>query len=380
MGAGFKNLAAYLSLLSVPPARRRIVVYSEGEGSWPHLGPVLQSLLQGFDGEVAYVSSSSEDPGIALDHPRLHRHVIGDAAVRTMFFSGLHADLVLMTMPDLQTFHIKRSAKVGCYAYLHHSLVSSHMAYRAGAFDHFDAVLCAGPHHEAELRAIEEKSGLKAKLLLRHGYGRLDAIRAVADADLRSARHPMLLVAPSWGPKGLIEAYSEELLAGLEKCTWQVVVRPHPQTLKLAPEAINRVRKWCSKQPAQRILETGVADHDSLRRADVMLSDWSGAAFDYALGLERPVLFVDVPRKVNNPDYARIGLEPIEVFGRKQIGCVITTRELANLQPHLDTLRADSAARVVAIREFRERWVFNVGRSAEVGAEALLQLLRSPRP
>jgi len=380
VGSGFTNLAAYLSFLSVPPARRRIVVYSEGEGSWPHLGPVLQSLLQGFDGEVAYVSSSSEDPGIALDHPSLHRHVIGDTAVRTMFFSGLQADLVLMTMPDLQTFHIKRSAKVRFYVYLHHSLVSSHMAYRAGAFDHFDAVLCAGPHHEAELRAIEEKSGLKAKLLLRHGYGRLDAIRAVADADLRSARHPMLLVAPSWGAKGLIEAYSEELLAGLEKCTWQVVVRPHPQTLKLAPEAINRVHKWCSKQPAQRILETGVACHDSLRRADVMLSDWSGAAFDYALGLERPVLFVDVPRKVNNPEYARIGLEPIEVFAREQIGRVITTRELANLQLHLDTLRADSAVRVVAIRTFRERWVFNVGRSAEAGAEALIQLLRAPRP
>ena len=375
MGSGLANFASYLRFLSVPPTRRRIVIYSEGAASWPHLGPVLEALLQCFEGEMAYVSSSAEDPGIKLDHPNLHRHVIGDAAVRTIFFSGLQADLVLMTMPDLHTFHIKRSTKVKCYAYLHHSLVSSHMAYRAGAFDHFDALLCAGPHHEAELRAREAKSGLAAKLLLRHGYGRLDAILSAADADLRSSQHPTLLVAPSWGANGLIEAHSETLLAGLENCTWQVVVRPHPQTLKLAPHAVDRVRMWCSKQPSQRILETGVAGHESLRRADVMLSDWSGAAFDYALGLERPVLFVDVPRKINNPDYESIGLAPIEVFGREQIGRVIATRDLANLKPHLDGLRADLAARVVAIRAFRERWVYNVGRSAEAGAKALLQLL-----
>ncbi len=380
MRSGLANLAAYLRFLSVPPARRRIVIYSEGVGSWPHLGPILKALLQCFDGEMAYVSSSAEDPGIKLDHPHLHRYVIGEAAVRTIFFSGLQADLVLMTMPDLQTFHIKRSAKVRCYAYLHHSLVSSHMAYRAGAFDHFDAVLCGGPHHEAELRAREAKSGLAAKLLLRHGYGRLDSILASADEDLRSARHPVLLVAPSWGPNGLIEAHSEALLAGLESCTWQVVIRPHPQTFKLASYAVERVRMWCSKQPEQRILEKGVAGHDSLRRADVMLSDWSGAAFDYALGLERPVLFVDVPRKINNPDYQSIGLEPIEVFGREQIGRVIATRDLANLKPQLDALLEDSADRVEEIRAFRERWVFNVGRSAEAGAEALLQLMQALRP
>ena len=33
-----------------------------------------------------------------------------------------------------------------------------------------------------------------------------------------------------------------------------------------------------------------------------MVSDWSGVAMEFAFGLERPVLFIDVPRKTNNPE------------------------------------------------------------------------------
>ncbi|MNG16310.1 hypothetical protein D3C84_1002110 [compost metagenome] len=51
----------------------------------------------------------------------------------------------------------------------------------------------------------------------------------------------------------------------------------------------------------------------SLLSSDIMLSDWSGAALEFAFGLERPVIFADVPRKVLNPDYTQIGLEPLEV-------------------------------------------------------------------
>mgnify|MGYP003326545469 CR=1 FL=1 len=46
-----------------------------------------------------------------------------------------------------------------------------------------------------------------------------------------------------------------------------------------------------------------MSTQESLHRSDLMISDWSGAALDYALGLNKPVLFIDVPRKVNNLDY-----------------------------------------------------------------------------
>jgi YidC/Oxa1 family membrane protein insertase len=371
---GLRHLRNYLRFAALPPAQRRFVVYSEGAGSWPHLGPVVDAWLQREAGPVAYVSSSVDDPGVHLQHPALSAHVIGDGHLRTLFFSSLQAELLLMTMPDLQTFHIKRSARTRQYAYLHHSLVSSHMAYRSGAFDHFDAVLCAGPHHVDELRALEAQGGLAARQLLPHGYGRLDTLLAAARDEAQAEAVPCVIVAPSWGPRGLIEMHADALLAGLAGSNWQVIVRPHPQTLRLAPQAIDAVRRWCQRAPNIR-LEIGVAGHASLRRSSVMVSDWSGAAFDYALGLERPVLFVDVPRKVNNPDYAQLGIEPIEVFARERLGRVVGVNELARLPEHLDALRSDADRHREALREFRARWVFNVGSSADAAADWLVATL-----
>ena len=64
-----------------------------------------------------------------------------------------------------------------------------------------------------------------------------------------------------------------------------------------------------------------------------MVSDWSGAALEYAFGLERPVLFVDVARKVNNPDYEALGIEPFEVGIRERIGRVVAPDDLAAIVP-----------------------------------------------
>lgn len=377
MRQGWRNLQAYLRFQDLPLPQRRVVIYSEGAASWPHLGPVLQAALSRIDGHIAYVSSSADDPGVALAHPKLSTHVIGDGHVRTLFFSSLQADLLLTTMPDLNTFHIKRSARTPHYAYLHHSLVSSHMAYREAAFDHFDTILCAGPHHEAEIRAIEVLHQQPAKRLVLHGYGRLDTILAASHDDLRMPDHPVVLVAPSWGPQGLIEAHADELLRSLAHTSWEVIVRPHPQTLRLAPQAMACVRQWCERSPNLQ-LETSVTGHDSLRRASVMISDWSGAAFDYALGLERPVLFIDVPRKVNNAHYRQLLMEPIEVFGREHLGQVVSAGQLAELPTYLRRMLADQASHSDRIRAFRERWVFNVGRSAEAAADWLVQLTRRP--
>ena len=41
----------------------------------------------------------------------------------------------------------------------------------------------------------------------------------------------------------------------------------------------------------------------SFDKADLMISDWSGVAFEFAFGLEKPVIFIDLPKKINNSDF-----------------------------------------------------------------------------
>ena len=86
--------------------------------------------------------------------------------------SRIDSKLVIMTMPDLNQFHIKRSkaSKEVNYLYIFHAIVSSHMVYRKGAFDYYDTIFCVGPHHVEEIRKTEELYQLDSKKLVSIGY------------------------------------------------------------------------------------------------------------------------------------------------------------------------------------------------------------------
>jgi YidC/Oxa1 family membrane protein insertase len=116
-------------------------------------------------------------------------------------------------------------------------------------------------------------------------------------------------------------------------------------------------------------LELDIASQDSLQRSDLMISDWSGAALEYAFGLERPVLFVDVARKVNNPDYEQLGIEPLEVSVRERIGRVVDPSRLDAVPAAVEALVSDASGYRQQIRETRAQTVHNVGTSGRVAAE-----------
>jgi hypothetical protein len=61
-----------------------------------------------------------------------------------------------------------------------------------------------------------------------------------------------------------------------------------------------------------------------------MISDWSGAALDCAFGLECPVLFIDIPRKMNNRDWQELRINPLEAHIRDEIGTIISVEDLSD--------------------------------------------------
>ena len=87
------------------------------------------------------------------------------------------------------------------------------------------------------------------------------------------------------------------------------------------------------------------------------------------------MLFIDVPRKVNNPDYTRMTAVPIEVAVREQIGDVLAPDRLDEAPARLRTLLAAPDAFAGRARELREKWVYNVGESGPRGAEIILDLV-----
>lgn len=364
----FRALAGAIRFTSLPPESRRLTFYSEGGNYWVHLEGIVRALLEHDDVSVNYISSSPGDPGLALTHPRFRAFETDEGAIRNWLFENLQTDVMVMTMPDLHQYQVKRSRHQVHYVYVQHSLVSLHMIYRPGAFDHFDTIFCAGPHHVAEVRAMEALAGLPEKQVVEHGYGRLDAIRAAAPGKEAPASEDVhVLIAPSWGPQGLIEAgLADSLVAQLLKQGHRVTLRPHPQTTRLAPQTVRRIVDAHRHEP-RFVFEDNVASQRSLHDSHIMISDWSGAALDYAFGLGKPVVFVDVPRKVNNPAYEAVGITPFEVTIREQVGVVVQPDQLAGLD-------------IEAVLETRGDFevsdaVFNVGTSADAGASHLRSMV-----
>ncbi len=354
------------------PELKSIVFYSEGESHWPHLEPVIENLTHEFAREICYVTSSKKDFELRSRLKGVHAFCIGEGVMRTAFFMNLIADVLVMTMPDLNSFHIKRSmaAKVH-YVYVFHSIVSTHMIYREKAFDNFDTILTVGPHHDAEIRATESLYGLNPKNLVPHGSGRLDGIlaedRPSLDFDSINSRSEVrVLVAPSWGPNGLLETKGEQVVEVLLKSGFNVTVRPHPMTTRNCPEVINRLRKFEGNDNFN--LEVDVSSNDSFYKSHILISDWSGSAFEFAFGLLRPVVFVETPRKINNPKYVEIEFEPIEVSFREKIGKVLLPCDINKLPQMLDEIIVSANHFEESIASTRSLAVHNLNSSGLIGA------------
>ena len=351
---------------ALPKEKRRLTFYSEGLNYWPHLEPLITELLKTSDIFITYISSNKNDPGLLVQHKNFLSFEIDDGPIRNWFFENIDTDVMVMTMPDINQYQVKRSKKDVHYVYIQHSLVSLHMVYRTGAFDFYDTIFCAGPHHIKEMRALEKSRNLKKHTLVEHGYARLDSI--IKEVDSRKEKHKVdkenlhILIAPSWGDNGTIESGVGKKLVGLllEK-KYRVTLRPHPQTLIFYKERVlSIVNKH--KDNALFDFEGNVAGQDSLHDSDLMISDWSGAALDYALGMKKPVLFVDVPRKINNPDYPKIDIEPLEVSIRSKLGGIIDPNNIKiNDEYNIDY-------------DELEGLVFNLGRSDKVGSRELIKI------
>ena len=87
------------------------------------------------------------------------------------------------------------------------------------------------------------------------------------------------------------------------------------------------------------------------------------------------MIFADVPRKVLNPDHARLDIEPIEVRIREQLGAVITLDRLDTLGEVAQAMVKDSDKWQASLREARQHWIFNPGRSGDTAADYLQTLI-----
>jgi YidC/Oxa1 family membrane protein insertase len=354
---------------------RELVFYSAQAQYYSFFEGVLAELCS-RGAMIAYITSDHDDPILTDHHPNIIPHYFD--ALFPFILPFLDAKVVVMTMPDLNLFHIRRSIYKTNHVYMFHSLMSTHMGFRPGSLDHFDTILCAGPHHKDEIQRTENLYGLKPKLLLETGYYRLEKI--YADHKRHQTEfpegndRPLVLIAPSGHPANITATCARQLVAALLASDFDVLFRPHPMTIYRKPEQIHALTREFNRHPRFRLdLET--VSEKYLHRADVLISDWSGVALEYAFGTERPVLFVDLPVRQQNPEYHRLGIPPAEIFLRDKIGELIRVEEISRAGKLIRALLDQRAQYRENIVGLRERYLYNFGFSARFGAHQIISLL-----
>ena len=375
LGREWKELKKFESL---EPSVRSIVFYAENAGSIVHLQPLIDELTESLEREICYITSNRSDPILTIKNNKIHAFYIGNGTARIKLFLSLKADVLVMDMPDLETFHIKRSKTHPVhYVYVFHSMFSVHSYLRKGAIDHFDTIFCVGPHHVKEIQTAEDVYGLKAKNLIEYGYGHLDTL--LKETSTPKQQIPIddgkkhIIVAPSFGVNSLLETKSLEIIKILLDAQYHVTVRPHPITTRKSPHIIKRIQDKFQSN-SDFILETDTSSYDSFYTSDCMISDWSGVSMEYAFALDRPVIFVDVPKKINNPDFEDIRCEPIEISIRTEIGDVISPNQLDELPKKINSLFENLEKFRKRIHEVRLKTVFNIGRSRIIGAKHIVKI------
>ena len=369
----FKEFQGYRAYKKLPKSYKKVVFYSESFQDWHHLKPLLNALLDD-DIAVTYVTSDDRDPGLLKLSKKYRSIYIGKGFFRILFFQFLKAKLLILTMMDLNNFELKRSMHPVHYVYIFHSLTSTHMVDTEKSFDHYDTIFCAGPHQKKEIELREKNKDLKAKNLVPYGYPRIEKLIQLSSKPKNEKK--VILLAPTWGEQSIINLMGMEICSIIINQGYSLILRPHHETIKRSPQLIDEIENKYSHLETFRLVRE-MGDAESLLQSDLLICDWSGTAIEYAFGLEKPIIFIDIPPRVRNPNWREIQSEPLEMSIREKVGRVICPSKLDQLPTSISQLLNEDQISSSLIKSLREEFIYNLSRSEITGREEIKRLLKT---
>ena len=269
---------------------KKFVIYNEGKQYWNTFMPVVQE-FENRGIELTYYTSAKDDPVFETSWKHVNAEFIGEGNSAFAKLNMLSAGFVLMTTPGLQVYQLKRSKNVKHYSHVLH-MPNDATTYRLFGLDFFDSVLLSGDYQATDLRTLEEMRGINRKDLITVGCPYLDVYKKNIEEIPDEENHPFtVLVSPSWGDVGILKKYGEKLLDPLSRTGWRIIVRPHPQSKKSESEMLERLEERY-KDNNNIIWDYERQNIFSLKKADIMISDFSGIIFDYTFLCDKPVMYV----------------------------------------------------------------------------------------
>ncbi len=326
---------------------KKYVIYCEDKRYWTVFQPVIEE-FEKRQIEITYYTGSKDDAVFDREWKFVKAEYIGSGNVAYAKLNMLSAGIVLMTTPGIQVYQLKRSKNVKHYSHIFHSCTDSTM-YRLFGLDYFDSVLMTGDYQGEDIRLLEKQRELPAKELVTVGCSYLDVLKEKMAAIPEEENHQFtVLVSPSWGKSALLGLYGEKLLDPLVKSGMNIIIRPHPQSRISEADMLNRLQE--RYKDAKNVSWDNERDNIySLKKADIMISDFSGIVYDYTFLCDKPVMYANAEMDLLPYDIYDTGHDPWAVTTLQKIGIPIKEEDFNNIadviknasdSPELASLRA----------------------------------------
>jgi hypothetical protein len=267
------------------------VIFSDDKRYWTVFEPICAEMDRRGK-EVVYLTASKDDPALRNTYRNIHAEFIGEDNKAFARLNFLNAEILLSTTPGLDVYQWKRSKQVTYYVHIPHA-ASDITLYRMFGLDYYDAVLLSGDYQAEQIRSLEAQRGLPPKELVQVGIPYMDVMRSrLKQAGPAAPHETTVLLAPSWGKGAIFSVYGGRIIEEILKTGYHVIVRPHPQSFKSEAQLMERL--MAEYPPSEQLEWNRDADNfDVLRRSDILISDFSGVVFDFALIYNKPVLYTN---------------------------------------------------------------------------------------
>ncbi len=268
-----------------------LVIFSDDKRYWSVFKPVCEELnKRGVD--VVYMTASPDDPVLESEYKHIRPEFIGEGNKAFSKLNFLNASLVLSTTPGLDVYQWKKSKNVDYYVHMLHA-AGDVTGYKMFGIDYYDAVLLSGEYQVKDIRTLEKQRNLPAKELVKVGIPYMDEMVKRLNSNSYVSEHERtVLLAPSWGQSAIFSKYKTKILDELIKTGYRIIVRPHPQSFASEKEMMDELM---NRYPESNQLEWN-RDSDNfevLKRADILISDFSGVIYDFSLVYDKPIIYAD---------------------------------------------------------------------------------------
>lgn len=358
---------------------KHLVFYSESNGFYKYYAGTIKFILDHTNIPLHYITSDPNDSifSMAESNPHIHPYYINSNHLITLMMK-MDADVVVMTMPDLETFQIKRSIvrEDVEYIYIPHCTNSLNLTMRKGCVDHFDAILATGKHQREEFEEMQKLHGIHNQVIVDAGYPLLDDLyhdyqNMLAKHTDKEKNRKTVLIAPSWQKGNIIDSCLDQILEQLKNLDFDIIVRPHPQHVRHMPERMEQLKQRYSEYKNIEI-QTDFSSNEPIFMSDAIITDWSGIAYEYAFTTLKPVLFIDTPMKIMNPDYKELNVEPFNIWLREKIGGVVKPEEVEKVSEMIRDMLSNGDRYSEMIKKYRDEYDYNFLTSGEESARFII--------